>query len=89
VCPVTFQHAEVHGIIGSLGHAEHHLQAIFDLPLSFLTACEQLLEKINTVNSQRTAKRSASHTSAESMRAHGAQETNKKGITQVHIGNSV
>lgn len=48
--PVTFQHAEVHGIIGSLWHTEHHLQAIFYLPLSFLTACEQLLRKINTIN---------------------------------------
>lgn len=39
----TFQHAEVHGVVGSLGHAEHHLQAIFNLPLSFLTAREELL----------------------------------------------
>lgn len=43
--PVTFQHAEVHGVVGSLGHAEHHLQAVFNLPFPFLTAREQLLRR--------------------------------------------
>lgn len=46
--PVTFQHAQVHGIVGSLWNTEHHLEAIFNLPLSFLTAREQLLGKSNT-----------------------------------------
>lgn len=48
--PVTFQHAEVHGVVGSLGHAEHHLQAVFNLPLPLLAAREQLLQGTETVN---------------------------------------
>lgn len=70
--PVTFQHAQVHGIIGSLGHTEHHLEAVLYLPFSFLTACEQLLEKINTM----TAQCSASNILAdiqESMKTHSAR----------------
>lgn len=51
--PVTFQHAEVHGVVGSLGHAEHHLQAVFNLPLPLLAAREQLLQGTETVNWQR------------------------------------
>lgn len=50
--PVTFQHAEVHGVIGSLWHTEHHLQAIFNLPLPFLAAREQLLQKTNIVSEE-------------------------------------
>lgn len=46
----TFQHAEVHGIVGPLGHTEHYLQAIFNLPFAFLTAREELLWKTKTVN---------------------------------------
>lgn len=34
----TFQHADMHGIIGFLWDTEHHLQAILELPLSFFTA---------------------------------------------------
>lgn len=41
----TFQHAEVHGIIGSLWHTKHHLQAILNLTFTFFTAREQLLQK--------------------------------------------
>lgn len=48
--PGTFQHAEVHGVVGSLGHAEHHLQAVFDLPFAFLAAREELLQKTKTMN---------------------------------------
>lgn len=47
---VTFQHAEVHGVVRSLRHAEHHLQAVFNLPLPLLTAREQLLQKTETMN---------------------------------------
>ena len=45
----TFQHAEVHGVVGPLGHAEHHLQPVLDLPFPFLAAREQLLWETNTV----------------------------------------
>lgn len=41
--PLTFQHAEVHGVIGSLGDTEHDLQAIFDLSFALLTATQQVL----------------------------------------------
>ena len=41
--PPTFQHGDVHGIVGPLGDAQHHLQPILDLPLPFLTAGQQLL----------------------------------------------
>lgn len=34
----TFQHADMHGIIGFLGDTEHHLQAILELPFPFFTA---------------------------------------------------
>lgn len=34
----TFQHADMHGIIGFLWDTEHHLQAILELPFSFFTA---------------------------------------------------
>lgn len=35
---VTLQHGEMHGIISPLGNTEHHLQAIFNLSLTLLTA---------------------------------------------------
>lgn len=44
---VTFQHGEVHCIIGFLGNAEHHLQAVLDFPLSFFAAGQQLLKQTN------------------------------------------
>lgn len=44
----TFQHAEVHGVVGPLGHTEHHLQPILDLPLPLLAAREQLLWETKT-----------------------------------------
>ena len=40
---LTFQHGEVHGVVGPLGDTEHHLQAVLDLTLPFLTASQQLL----------------------------------------------
>lgn len=40
---LTFQHGEVHGVVGSLGNTQHHLQAVFDLAFTFLAASEQLL----------------------------------------------
>lgn len=40
---LTFQHAEVHGIVGFLGHAEHDLQTIFNLSFTLLTTRQQLL----------------------------------------------
>lgn len=46
----TFQHAEVHGIIGSLWHTKHHLQAILNLTFTFFTAREQLLKKTSRQN---------------------------------------
>lgn len=46
----TFQHAEVHGVIGPLGHAEHHLQPVLDLPFPLLAAREQLLWETKTVS---------------------------------------
>lgn len=39
----TFQHAKVHGIIGSLWHAEHDLQAIFDFSFALLATCQKFL----------------------------------------------
>lgn len=39
----TFQHREVHGIVGFLRNTEHHLQAVFDLSFSFFTTSQQLL----------------------------------------------
>lgn len=44
----TFQHAEVHGVVGPLGHTEHHLQPVLDLPFPFLAAREQLLWETKT-----------------------------------------
>lgn len=34
----TFQHADMHGIVGFLGDTEHHLQAILQLSFPFFTA---------------------------------------------------
>lgn len=34
----TFQHADVHGVVGSLWDTKHHLQAFLELPFSFFTA---------------------------------------------------
>ena len=36
--PATFQHADVHGVVGSLWNTKHHLQAFLELPFSFFTA---------------------------------------------------
>lgn len=41
---ITFQHGEMHGIIGFLGNTEHHLQTVLDLPFAFLAAGQQLLD---------------------------------------------
>lgn len=44
VCEMhTFQHANMHGIVGSLRDAQHHIQAFFYLSFPFLTARQQLL----------------------------------------------
>jgi len=59
---LTFQHGEVHGVIGSLGDAEHHLQAVLDLPLAFLTARQQLLQ-----THTRTHIKTANHSDGKTM----------------------
>lgn len=41
----TFQHGQVHGIVGFLRDTEHHLQAVFDLPFTFFAASQQLLNR--------------------------------------------
>lgn len=40
---ITFQHREVHGIIGFLRNTEHHLQAVLDFSFTFFAASQQLL----------------------------------------------
>lgn len=43
-CPsVTFQHADVHRIVGLLWDTEHHFQAIFEFPFALLAAGQQFL----------------------------------------------
>lgn len=49
---VTLQHANVHSIVSSLGHAEHHVQTFFDFALPLLTAREQLLAEKHTRKKQ-------------------------------------
>lgn len=34
----------MHGVVGFLGNTEHHFQAVLDLPFTFLTARQQLLD---------------------------------------------
>lgn len=36
---LTFQHADMHGIIGFLRDTEHDLQTILEFSFSFFTAC--------------------------------------------------
>lgn len=45
---VTFEHADVHSIISSLGHTQHHIQTFFDFALPFLAARQQLLPRKST-----------------------------------------
>lgn len=42
---ITFQHGEVHGIVGFLRNTEHHLQAVLDLSFTFFAASQQLLNR--------------------------------------------
>lgn len=39
----TFQHADVHRVVGLLWDTEHHFQAIFELPFALLAAGQQFL----------------------------------------------
>lgn len=45
---VTFQHADVHGVVGPLGDAQHHVQTFFDLSFPLLAARQQLLRSPKT-----------------------------------------
>ncbi len=40
---LTLQHADVHGVISTFRHTEHHLQTILYFSFPFLTARQQLL----------------------------------------------
>lgn len=44
LCVFTFQHADMHGVIGSLWHTQHDLQPIFNFTFALFTAGQQLLQ---------------------------------------------
>lgn len=51
----------MHGIISSFRNAEHHLQTIFDLPFTLLTAGQQLLQGERNSNFSHRMKKSKSY----------------------------
>lgn len=76
----TFQHAQVHGVVGPFWHTEHHLQAVLNLPLPLLAAREQLLWETDTVNEPRRATCSATEVFEEMkefVKIHDLQDKNK------------
>lgn len=48
-CTLTFQHAKMHGIIGSLRYTKHNFQAIFNFSFAFLTTCQKFLKTHKTI----------------------------------------
>lgn len=62
---ITFQHGEVHCIVGFLRNTEHHLQAVLDLSFTFFTASQQLLNRHAHTETMRTRKSGVGHQSNE------------------------